>query len=525
MKKLTWLLLSITLRFLPVSAQDAWTRKADFFEARQGAASFTINNKLYVATGNEKADLWEYDPATNVWTQKADLPASGRSYATGFSIGNKGYIATGVKVETFGSFGLDSLMSDVWEYDPAANSWTRKADFGGGRRARAVAFDLNGKAYVGSGESSPGPIPWARDYPNRVAEDFWLFDPVADTWNRIADIPLRRMNAIAFSAQGKGFVGTGFYNTYTKYNFLKVYPGDNLQDLWAYDTASNTWSQKTSFPSGKRMGMSVFTIGDTAYAVAGAEVVGNKYWTSDADVLKKDVWAYNIVADTWLQKADFPDTGRRYAYAAAIAGKGYIGAGGAKELWGYTPAAAMIPLPLTLVSFSGHITNSIAQLQWTVKNEQALNRYEIEKSTNGIDFAKVGEVKASNQAQYRYEGNLSPVTKTGYYRLKMVDDDGSISYSKVITLLNNKEANLVMNFYPSPLTGNNGFLLISSTTNQQLQVVVTNLVGHQLSKQTVAVVGGYNNIPFTFEKLTAGTYFIRVMDEKKAFNTIRFVKL
>ena len=40
-------------------------------------------------------DFWEYDPATNTWTQKADFGGTTRSVAVGFSIGSKGYIGTG----------------------------------------------------------------------------------------------------------------------------------------------------------------------------------------------------------------------------------------------------------------------------------------------------------------------------------------------------------------------------------------------------------------------------------------------
>ena len=40
-------------------------------------------------------DFWEYDPATNTWTQKADFGGTARQYATGLSIGSKGYIGTG----------------------------------------------------------------------------------------------------------------------------------------------------------------------------------------------------------------------------------------------------------------------------------------------------------------------------------------------------------------------------------------------------------------------------------------------
>lgn len=512
----------MVLGFSPLfSQQKVWIKKANFFEAREGAASFIIDNELYVATGNEKADLWQYDPATNGWLQKANLPAPGRSYAVGFSIGNKGYIATGTRKRAVLNFVTDSLMRDVWEYDPTADNWTKKADFGGVVRARAVAFVLNKKAYLGSGENVGSIGVMVSDIPNRVASDFWVFDPVADKWNQVADIPMRRMNAIAFSSNGKGYVGTGFYNTYSRSNFERFYPGDNLQDLWAYDTASNTWAKKSDFPGGKRMGMSVFSIGDSTYTIAGAEVT-NKNWPSDTDILKKDVWAYNTVADTWVQKPDFPGSARRYTIAAAIAPKGYAGTGGGNELWEYTSFSNL--LPVTLVSFEGTIRNNKAKLEWMVENEQNLDHYEVYKSLDGTAFNKTGEVRAANKKQYTYEDNFSSTAQIMYYQLRIVDLNGSFKYSKITTIINSTESFHIDGFYPSPLRGNTGYLNITSNRSQKLQVVVTDISGNKLHTQVFSVVAGSDKISLTFGKLAAGIYLLKIMNERNASNTIEFIK-
>ncbi len=89
-------------------------------------------------------DFWEYDPAANTWTQKADFGGTARYSAVGFSIGSKGYIGTG-------DDGWSSIAKDFWEYDPAANTWTQKADFGGTARDCAVGFSIGSKGYIGTG--------------------------------------------------------------------------------------------------------------------------------------------------------------------------------------------------------------------------------------------------------------------------------------------------------------------------------------------------------------------------------------
>ena len=67
--------------------------------------------------------LVQHSTAQNTWTQKADFGGGAREHATGFSIGTKGYIGLG---DNF------NLFKDFWEYDPGTDTWTQKADFGGG---------------------------------------------------------------------------------------------------------------------------------------------------------------------------------------------------------------------------------------------------------------------------------------------------------------------------------------------------------------------------------------------------------
>jgi N-acetylneuraminic acid mutarotase len=94
-------------------------------------------------------DFWEYDPALNTWTKKADFGGGVRWYATGFGIGSKGYIGTGGSTQ----YGI-TVQKDLWEYDPVLNTWTKKADFPGVARWYAVGFGIGMKGYIGTGQDS-----------------------------------------------------------------------------------------------------------------------------------------------------------------------------------------------------------------------------------------------------------------------------------------------------------------------------------------------------------------------------------
>lgn len=138
-------------------SNDTWTKKANF-RGRIGAVGFSIGNKGYIGTGYNgddyfyANDFWEYNPETDAWTQKANLAGIGRDYAVGFSIGSKGYISTG----EYPDYYTDYETKDLWEYDPSTNTWIQKADFGGTARYGAVGFSIGTKGYLGTGRATDG---------------------------------------------------------------------------------------------------------------------------------------------------------------------------------------------------------------------------------------------------------------------------------------------------------------------------------------------------------------------------------
>ncbi len=167
------------------------------------AVGFSIGSKGYIGTGwyydgstqYFNKDFWEYDPTANTWTQKADFGGIGRVMAVGFSIGSKGYIGTG--------WDVSPSPSDFWEYDPTANTWTQKADFGGTARDRAVGFSIGTKGYIGTGynedsdsdikdfwEYNPGPSPLYGDF---GSGGLWVWNGIA--WSQVNAVSPNHMVA------------------------------------------------------------------------------------------------------------------------------------------------------------------------------------------------------------------------------------------------------------------------------------------------------------------------------------------
>lgn len=245
--------------------QRFWTQKAQFGgTARQDAVAFSIGNKSYVGTGYDgdyKNDFWEYDPATNKWTEATPLPTTsgsvGRQYATAFVVNNKAYVGLGYD----GNF-----RQDFYEYTPNAEggAWNQVTSFIGGKRQGASAFVLNGKAYVGFGRANTGV----------VQQDLYEFNPGgSEVWVRKADLEDNaRSNAVAVSLNEKGYIIGGIGTT-------------SIKDVWEYDPAADTWTQKTSFEGSKRSYPIGFALNGVIY-----------YGTGQEGVYLDDFWGFDPAA-------------------------------------------------------------------------------------------------------------------------------------------------------------------------------------------------------------------------------------
>ena len=324
MKKLFIAVIALLYSFIGASmvfaAGDTWTQKADFGgTVRYSTVSFSIGDKGYIGTGygytpqtgtQRTKDFWEYDPANDTWTQKADFGGAARTSAAGFSIGDKGYIGTGNVPPT-------SNVKDFWEYDQALNVWTRKADFGGGNRIGAVGFSIGNKGYIGWGINS------SANY-----KDFWEYDPATDIWTKKADFGgTARSDVVGFSIGNKGYAGTGLYYNYS--NSSSTY----YKDFWEYDPAKDIWIQKADFGGAARYRAAGFSIGNNGYIGVGKNSSN-----------QTDFWQYDPDTNAWTKKADFGGGSRVDPAVFVIGYRGYVGTGIAglatytKDFWEYEPA-------------------------------------------------------------------------------------------------------------------------------------------------------------------------------------------
>jgi hypothetical protein len=306
--------------FIYAQSPDSWTRKASVGggDGRTGAVGFSIGSKGYIglgyvqfgpdpmSPGTNSADFWEYDPASDTWTQKANFAGGARYGAVGFSIGSKGYV------------GLGAYQNDFWEYNPATNAWTQKAALGTVNRSYATGFGLKGKGYAGLG--------WDSQY--NGLRDWWEYNPVSDSWTQKSNYP----GSTEYSPKGFAIGNLGYVNSPVYSSGMTAMPSDFYQ----YDPAADKWTKKTGTYS--YAGGVGFSIGNRGYVGMGQE---NQY----TDGLDSFINEYDPTTDTWTSVASYAGGGRTSAVAFSIGNKGYIGTGntcgrcGASSsgFWEYTP--------------------------------------------------------------------------------------------------------------------------------------------------------------------------------------------
>ena len=111
------------------------------------------------------------------------------------------------------------------------------------------------------------------------------------------------------------------------------------------------------------------------------------------------------------------------------------------------------PLPIGLVSFAGSLVNNTGLLKWLTASEVNAQEFVIEKGQNGRDFLAIGRVPAKNTFSpnsYQFE-DFKLLDGLNYYRLRMVDKDGSFKYSKVVVIRVDKNFIVGLSIFPNPV--------------------------------------------------------------------------
>jgi hypothetical protein len=184
------------------------------------ALSFIAGDKGYVVSGftaGTYPQIWEYNFATNVWTNKGNSPLGRRYDACVFVANNKIYMGMGYQNINFNGQPVKLYKKDWIEYTPGSAYSGIKANFPGAARGKAKGFVINNTPHVGFGNNSS-------DY----FTDMWKYNTTTNTWTQQPDWPtvpyIVDYNIGTFNLGTTGYLVTGAIAKFWRYSNSIFYP-------------------------------------------------------------------------------------------------------------------------------------------------------------------------------------------------------------------------------------------------------------------------------------------------------------
>jgi N-acetylneuraminic acid mutarotase len=274
----------------PLAASNTWTPKHSMRTPRSQSKAAALNSIIYVVGGRTstgpRATVEAYSVNTDTWTARKSLPSARTALNGASSINGRIYVTGGFN----SSF---ALTSTLFVYDPAANTWTKRANMpkAGACGAQGV---IAGLLYVYLGCTN---VPFG--------DKLFRYDPGTNTWVTLADPPAQHANGAAGVISGKLFLGDG--------------SDDGAQSnltMHAFTPASNTWATKASLP-GVQSNPATTVIAGKLYVGGGSDDVGTTVGT---------LTAYTGSTNSWAPQASMPTA--RYDGAGVASGGLFFVIGG-----------------------------------------------------------------------------------------------------------------------------------------------------------------------------------------------------
>lgn len=181
-------------------------------------------------------------------------------------------------------------------------------------------------------------------------------------------------------------------------------------------------------------------------------------------------------------------------------------------------------LPLKMGDFTAVKKSSGIQLNWETLSEQNTSHFDIERSTDGINFSYIGKINAagnsSDKLSYTFT-DASPATGTNFYRLKLADTDGTSSFSRVIAVKNG--INLItLELFPNPASDVLQVQL-PAAKKETVTLSINDAGGRNVYSRSVQLSEGNNVMSIPVLQFPKGTYYL-VLDNMEGRQSKAFIK-
>ncbi|MEO7081141.1 MAG: T9SS type A sorting domain-containing protein, partial [Flavobacteriales bacterium] len=183
-------------------------------------------------------------------------------------------------------------------------------------------------------------------------------------------------------------------------------------------------------------------------------------------------------------------------------------------------------LPVELLFLAAQQRENVVDLTWATATEKNSSEFIVERSTNAFDFTPIGKVAASGDSQYRIDyafTDQNPLGGVNYYRLQLVDRDGSTETSNAVAVMFTGDGSRVL-AWPNPTRDR---LNVGADLRGQnmVQVQVVDALGRLILRSEVLVESGQDRVEVDTQRLAAGSYMVHLSGSTgMPIGTAHFVK-
>lgn len=182
-------------------------------------------------------------------------------------------------------------------------------------------------------------------------------------------------------------------------------------------------------------------------------------------------------------------------------------------------------LSIKITYFNASKGNGYNTLNWQASCSSSQATFELLRSVDGINFTTINSLTASQArcAQpFNYMDNTAPLG-TVYYRLKMIDVDGKVSYSAIVKLSSQAKDIQLTGIVPNPVA-NLAQLKINTNKQDVVNLAIVSLDGKIVYRSSIKLQPGSSLVNLDIAQLPAGLYMIKGVFSDGQTNAIKFIK-
>ena len=192
----------------------------------------------------------------------------------------------------------------------------------------------------------------------------------------------------------------------------------------------------------------------------------------------------------------------------------------------YVSSAKISPLSIKLTYFKGTQTDKKHFLSWKVVCTSAEAKFELQRSSDGSNYTPIYSFAASkDRCENPFDfTDVVPADGKNYYRLKLIDVDGKVSYSNIVLLIQKTAHFDVVYLYPNVVNNQISVLKINTAKKENITVSVSDFTGRVVQKQSISLQIGLNQIPVQTTGLSAGIFNVTVYSGNSKPISLRLIK-